>query len=286
MDHESASLRSNDDGCFDTTGMESRNQAKYSTYNGYLANPADSPSVAQPHCEPIYGGTRSMYCRSPPLTRANLQRSQSVYAKSNGALNRESIRANQQALAQSLYPLRINHPQQSAHAQNQNVQNQMQYQTESIYGNRTSSMCHGEAAANRDPKMIMPRVHEPTEFQSIYGQTQIEAVKRRQSVEDPPYGVPVRAIGPSTQSDDSSYGSYQGPHPMAPKNSTYQEAPVTYNTNPNYGVERKMNEHYMQRVVHPHPQANKNAYKLTDPKQPKISSNPNGAAMHQAKYLR
>lgn len=32
--------------------------------------------------DPIYEGSRSLYTRSPPLTRANLNRSQSVYAKS------------------------------------------------------------------------------------------------------------------------------------------------------------------------------------------------------------
>lgn len=66
-----------------------------------------------------------MYCKSPSLTRANLHRSQSVYTKSNNALHstgRELPRPGPLVPAQSLYPMRLSH---QAHAQNQNLQNQL-----------------------------------------------------------------------------------------------------------------------------------------------------------------
>lgn len=137
-DQESASMNSDDDINYDLE-LE-KPSSKYhagSQYNTYRSTTATT-LAPQPFCEPIYGGTRSMYCRSPPLTRANLHRSQSVYAKSNGAINRESARSGQLVPAQSLYPLRLSSQPQSAHAQNQNVQNQMQHRSESIYGIRSS----------------------------------------------------------------------------------------------------------------------------------------------------
>ncbi|XP_018792524.1 PREDICTED: neurogenic protein big brain [Bactrocera latifrons] len=93
--------------------------------------------------EPLYGGTRSLYCRSPTLTRTNLNRSQSVYTKSNTAINREIVpRPGPLVPAQSLYGMRMTQPQtqaQSSHLQNQNVQNQLQQRSESIYGIRGST---------------------------------------------------------------------------------------------------------------------------------------------------
>ncbi|CAD6997646.1 unnamed protein product, partial [Ceratitis capitata] len=95
--------------------------------------------------EPLYGGTRSLYCRSPTLTRTNLNRSQSVYTKSNIAINREIVpRPGPLVPAQSLYGMRMTQTQtqtqaQSSHLQNQNVQNQLQQRSESIYGIRGST---------------------------------------------------------------------------------------------------------------------------------------------------
>ncbi|XP_013112422.1 neurogenic protein big brain [Stomoxys calcitrans] len=112
------------------------------------------PKFDQPQ-EPLYGGTRSMYCRSPTLTRTNLNRSQSVYAKSNTNINRDIVpRSGPLVPAQSLYRMNIQQNQQqqhqqqqqqqqqhqqSSHLQNQNVQNQLQQRSESIYGMRTSN---------------------------------------------------------------------------------------------------------------------------------------------------
>jgi hypothetical protein len=177
--------------------------------------------------EPIYGGTRSMYCKSPQLTRANLHRSQSVYTKSNSALNRENsvIRNGPLVPAQSLYPLRVA-PTQQTHLQNQNVQNQLQQRTDSIYGIR-SSMRQNERMPERP---LVDR--EPSSFQPIYGarpnnpptpndtlnyESREEPVKYSSRRPDSTYGMTNRRIQ-SAQSDDSSYGSYHGSTPPSQPN--------------------------------------------------------------------
>jgi hypothetical protein len=175
--------------------------------------------------EPIYGGTRSLYCRSPPLTRANLHRSQSVYTKSNVAINREAtsgvIRAGPLVPAQSLYPLRVApSSQQNTHLQNQNVQNQLQQRSESIYGLRSSMRQSTPAERNMQERMP-EREREQTSFQPIYGarnnptpndtlnyESREEPVKYGRRP-DSVYGMSNRRIQ-SAQSDDSSYGSYHG----------------------------------------------------------------------------
>lgn len=178
--------------------------------------------------EPLYGGTRSMYCKSPPLTRANLNRSQSVYAKSNTAINRESLpRPGPLVPAQSLYPMRINQTQ-SSHLQNQNVQNQLQQRSESIYGIRSS--------VRQEQRTIQPD-NGSVSFQSVYGvrnnpspgdaalckferepqrevRDESKMFLNRACRPDSMYGVAQRR-GQSTQSDDSSYGSYHGPTPTS-----------------------------------------------------------------------
>ncbi|CAG9759884.1 unnamed protein product [Ceutorhynchus assimilis] len=115
-----------------------------STYNTYRSTTAiegrtnycpslfSAPPTRLERVESIYGGTKSL-CRSPPLTRANLNRSQSVYTKSNTAINRELLpKAGPLVPAQSLYPIKLN---QQNHLQNQNVHNQLQQRSE-IYGVR------------------------------------------------------------------------------------------------------------------------------------------------------
>lgn len=172
--------------------------------------------------ESIYGGTRSLYCKSPSLTRSNLSRSQSVYTKSNAAVNRAEngvIRAGPLVPAQSLYPLRVAAPgQQNTHLQNQNVQNQLQQRSEGIYGIRASvRQSNGE---QRMPERQMAD-REPTVFQPIYGarnaptpnetlnyESREEPVKYARRP-DSVYGMSNRRIQ-SAQSDDSSYGSYHG----------------------------------------------------------------------------
>lgn len=175
--------------------------------------------------EPIYGGTRSMYCKSPPLTRANLNRSQSVYAKSNTAINRDFVpRAGPLVPAASMYLSRVGTQAQSSHLQNQNVQNQLQQRSESIYGIRSSM--------RQERPTMQPE--NPVTFQSVYGpttrnnpspgndlckferETQRDDPKmfaNRQCRPDSMYGMTQQRRGQSTQSDDSSYGSYHGPNP-------------------------------------------------------------------------
>ena len=55
--------------------------------------------------ESVYGGTKSLYCKSPGVTRASLNRSQSVYAKPPGATLPVNTYASRPALqaAQSTY---------------------------------------------------------------------------------------------------------------------------------------------------------------------------------------
>lgn len=314
VDHESISIKSSEGVCFEAEALENRNQmhSKYASgYNTYQSAASCIPTPAI--CEPIYGGTRSMYCRSPPLTRANLQRSQSVYAKSNGALNREQIRVNQQIAAQSLYPLRLNQPQKSSHAQNQNLQNQMQYQSESMYGNRASMHqpetqippvpMHREAPQMNEN--IKPRIQDSNGFQPIYGQSQShtlpdqmrleqrEVPKIRHCNEDAVYGVSTRPRGPSiqSQSDDSSYGSYQGPVLTTPKHqgSNMQHEPP-FMQQQNYMFDRKSNDHYSQRSQHMNGHQNKSTQKVIESSgmnQPKINQNPNGpnSTNHSSKYM-
>lgn len=187
--------------------------------------------------ESIYGGTRSLYCKSPSLTRANLHRSQSVYTKSNTAINRDNgvIRAGPLVPAQSLYPLRVAAPsQQNTHLQNQNVQNQLQQRSESIYGIRGSMR---QATTERMPERQMPE-REPAAFQPIYGSRNAPTpndVMTYESREEPVkytrrpdsvYGMTNRRIQ-SAQSDDSSYGSYHGssltpPTRGTPHNGSFQ----------------------------------------------------------------
>lgn len=177
----------------------------FSGGNTYCSSLATASLYSPPNkldrVESIYGGTKSLYCKSPPLTRANLNRSQSVYTKSNSALNRELLpRPGPLVPAQSLYPMRLNQQQQQVSqqhvAQNQNTQNTLYGQrrpevqggySNGVYGTRTNPT--GDVQTQKfDEGGKFNRGNRP---ESVYGTT-----------------GPRR--GQSTQSDDSSYGSYQG----------------------------------------------------------------------------
>ncbi|GLG96440.1 Neurogenic protein big brain [Gryllus bimaculatus] len=87
--------------------------------------------------ESLYGGSKSLYAKSPPLTRANLNRSQSVYTKSPPCSNGEGLpRPGPLVPAQSLYPMRFGG--HTTTAVNQNVQNAQHQQrnADSVYGVR------------------------------------------------------------------------------------------------------------------------------------------------------
>lgn len=147
-DPESSSIHSDED-TYDNLDKPATRKFHGSNYNTYRTTGGGGassycPSLAsaslyfippKSDCkESIYGGTKSLYCKSPPLTRANLNRSQSVYTKSNSAIHRDIIPPPGPLVpTQSLYPIRLN---QQNHAQNQNRQNQIHQRAESIYGMR------------------------------------------------------------------------------------------------------------------------------------------------------
>ncbi|XP_017473071.1 PREDICTED: neurogenic protein big brain-like [Rhagoletis zephyria] len=209
--------------------------------NLYTAPPLNK--LDQP--EPLYGGTRSLYCRSPTLTRTNLNRSQSVYAKSNAAINRDIVpRPGPLVPAQSLYGMRGTQAQtqaQSSNLQNQNVQNQLQQRSESIYGIRGSTrqsqqqQQHSQQQPHHHHQQQQQQQlhqHQPAQqpthhrlqptsqegqqgFQPVYGTRHnpnphdgnLKYDRRPESA----YGMTMhRNRGQSAQSDDSSYGSYHG----------------------------------------------------------------------------
>lgn len=165
--------------------------------------------------EPLYGGTRSLYSRSPPMSRTNLNRSQSVYAKSNTAINRDLAKQGPLMPAQSLY-FRTNQSSQNTHMQNQNVQNQInQHTNESIYG-RNSMRPMGNTQnvdQNQDERRMQPiYATKTTQFEN--GNMDSRDINRPDSM----YGTSVKNRGQSTsgQSDDSCYGSYQSPQITPP----------------------------------------------------------------------
>ncbi|KAL5282168.1 bib family protein [Megaselia abdita] len=176
--------------------------------------------------EPLYGGTRSLYSRSPPMSRGNLNRSQSVYAKSNTAINRDLAKKGPLMPAQSLYfrTNQISQNSQNSHIQNQNVQNQINLHTnENMYG-RNSMRLPMTNTQNMDPNQ------EERRMQPIYGakKTSFENasidtrdINRPESM----YGTSQINRGKSTsaQSDDSCYSSYQSPQITPPSRGEHQQ---------------------------------------------------------------
>lgn len=241
--------------------------------------------------EAIYGGTRSLYCKSPSLTRSNLSRSQSVYTKSNSNGTRETgvIRAGPLVPAQSLYPLRVAAPnQQNTHLQNQNVQNQLQQRSESIYGIRGSMrQSNGEhriperQVAEREPSVFQPIYasrNAPTPNEPINYESHEEPVKYTRRPEST-YGMSNRRIQ-SAQSDDSSYGSYHGSSLTPPTRGTshngnfqptsgsmmgQQQQQKTYGMLPlpNPHSQHPQHQPQQQQIHHPVQQPNQNERKLS-----------------------
>ena len=205
---------------------------------------AAGPPAKVERAESIYGGTRSMYCKSPPLTRANLNRSQSVYAKSQTAINRDLgnggiPRPGPLVPAQSLYPLRVTG--QNSHVQNQNMQNQMNQvnRSESIYGIRSSMRQPSQDRSqveNQNTTSTTTSNGPMTGFQPVYGTTRQcqdmadgngNVVGRHPRIVRPEsmYGTSAgRNRGQSAHSDDSSYGSYQGTNSSV-RNAQQQQLP-------------------------------------------------------------
>lgn len=166
-----------------------------------------APPTKLERVESLYVGSKSLYCKSPPLTRANLNRSQSVYTKSNTGVHRDVLpKPGPLVPAQSLYPMRLNQP---SHVQNQNVQNQLQQHSDSVYGVRgvaagTSSSSRPEGYGGRSGSSAYP-----TRDTGKYEENHKAERGRPESMYGTVGGSSRR--GQSAQSDDSSYGSYQGP---------------------------------------------------------------------------
>ena len=162
-DGENSSMRSDDETYDD---LDKNGHPKFPTGYATYRPVTGAASIYAPHpatldrVESIYGGTKSLYCKSPPLTRANLNRSQSVYAKSTTGGRDGLILPKPGPLvpAQSLYPIRLNSlnsqpsmretlqssspqastisqpTQQNHNSTNQNMQNQLQQCNRNIYG--------------------------------------------------------------------------------------------------------------------------------------------------------
>ncbi|XP_025833716.1 neurogenic protein big brain [Agrilus planipennis] len=224
-DGDSSSINSDED-TYDDLDKPVGTKFTGSTYNSY--RPAGSSNAGVSYCasltsaslyaapptklervESLYGGTKSLYCKSPPLTRANLNRSQSVYTKSNSGSNKDTLpRSGPLVPAQSLYPIRLN--QQQNHVQNQNVQNQLQQRSESIYGIRGNSQrpegAYGTSNGNNGPFQGRS-TNTTTATTDKYEDTQKPTRNNRP---ESMYGMSQSRRGQSAQSDDSSYSSYHG----------------------------------------------------------------------------
>lgn len=214
----------------------------YATYRPIAGAPSSiysAPPTAVDRVESIYGGTKSLYCKSPPLTRANLNRSQSVYAKSTSGPRDGLVIPKPGPLmpAQSLYPMRIGQsalgPREPVQSQtqnhnstNQNMQNQLQQCTQSIYGIRgistsisarengiygvsTASSVYGRAPApppgaqsiqqsgnGQNPSLGMPGSHQN-------GQNSGSNVQSQQSHQN--------STSPNVVSSGQSHGHPNGP---------------------------------------------------------------------------
>ncbi|XP_039759163.1 neurogenic protein big brain-like [Pararge aegeria] len=131
--------------------------------------------------EPLYSGSKSLYCRSPPPARHTLHRSQSVYSKGSGAGAAAVPPATTLAATQSQLLLR---PPTHTVTMNQNMHNA---QRDPAYGAAPNGVRPGPAGA---------AVQERRE--SVYG-TSTGGARR----------------GPLS-SEDSAYGSYAPPRAYRP----------------------------------------------------------------------
>ncbi|XP_043470341.1 neurogenic protein big brain isoform X1 [Leptopilina heterotoma] len=246
-DGDNSSIRSDED-TYDDLDKQTgpKFPGSYATYRpvaGASSSIYSPPPSALERVESIYGGTKSLYCKSPPLTRANLNRSQSVYAKSTSG-TRDGLmfpKPGPLVPAQSLYPIRIgthtsqnfinrdtttatttittpHHHQNSQSSQtntqsqsqnhnstNQNMQNQLQQCTQSIYGVRGIST----SLSNRDNG-----VYGVSTGTNIYGRAPAPPPERQSSQQSTPSQSSTpqnpnqnhqnQAIGPLNTSDNGS----------------------------------------------------------------------------------
>lgn len=232
-DGENSSLRSDEDNYDDldkpTVPKFSGAYATYRPVTGAPASLYNVPPTTLERVESIYGGTKSLYCKSPPLTRANLNRSQSVYAKSTSGTREGLVLPKPGPLvpAQSLYPMRIGQSSgrdtltspnsqstqqsQNHNSTNQNMQNQLQQCTQSIYGIRgvtnvgtRENGIYGVSGGSG----IYGRVPAPSPQQSNGGHAHVNGPNPQETLLNG--RRPESMYGHlSRRSDDSAYGSYQ-----------------------------------------------------------------------------
>lgn len=178
MDEDSSSIHSDEDTYDDLDKQRSTYntlraiQSGTDLYRTMAAHPTSPNGVIHGYCpslnsaslysapskidrvESLYAGTKSLYTKSPVLTRANLHRSQSVYTKSSNSqpmapmasvnMRESPPRPGPLIPAQSLYPMRLNtisapSPSNSS-VSNQNQQNQQRLGMENVYGVRSAIM--------------------------------------------------------------------------------------------------------------------------------------------------
>ncbi|EZA50845.1 Neurogenic protein big brain [Ooceraea biroi] len=235
-DGDNSSMRSDEDTYDD---LDKPNGPKfpgaYATYRpvaGASSSIYSAPPSALERVESIYGGTKSLYCKSPPLTRANLNRSQSVYAKSTSG-PRDGLmipKPGPLVPAQSLYPIRLGQtgcqnggatrenqagpgapPSQSSqnhNSTNQNMQNQLQQCTQSIYGIRGISTSLS------------------TRENGIYGVSTGSSIYGRAPA--PPPGS--QSSQQSGQSGQSSMQNHPPPPPPSQQQQQHQNGPLSSNS--------------------------------------------------------
>ncbi|RVE51955.1 hypothetical protein evm_003421 [Chilo suppressalis] len=178
----------------------------------YCAAAAPRPDTS----EPLYSGTKSLYCRSPPPTRHTLHRSQSVYSKGSSATGAPggSLVAAQSLL---LRPHAIAHNAHAAH----NAHSAHNGHPAHAHNAHTVHNAHNQNAHNaqREPTYgTTPNGVRP-------GPTGAAVTERRESVysaggSSSGQTASVARRGPLA-SDDSAYGSaYRAyrphPHPHTP----------------------------------------------------------------------
>ncbi|RZC37210.1 neurogenic protein big brain [Asbolus verrucosus] len=258
-DGDSSSIHSDED-TYDDLDKPSAPKFHGSTYNtyrpsgtttappGYCASLTSASLYSAPaskleRVESLYGGTKSLYCKSPPLTRANLNRSQSVYTKSNSGVNRDILpKPGPLVPAQSLYPMRLN---QQTHVQNQNLQNQLQQRSESIYGGRgvtPGTASRSDTYNNTTERTVYGARNNPSNSDNAKYEENTKSTRNRP---ESMYGMlSSQRRGQSAQSDDSSYGSYHGP---SPRNNTNNGS--YHSNNPNFQAKTGNSGNYGTRTA-------------------------------------
>lgn len=228
-DGDTSSIPSDEDN-YDDLDKPATSKFHGSTYNMYrsasgpngptychsltTANLYSTPGNKLERVESLYCGTKSLGCRSPPLTRANLNRSQSVCTKSNSGGYRDLIpKPGPLVPAQSLYPIRLN---QQNHLQNQNVQNQMQQRTENTYGVR--GVTPGTASRTDNYQTIERGYgNSRTQEQNSSNKYEEHTKNCRSNRPESMYGIlgmQSRRIQTNQSDDSSTYSSYPRNYPQ------------------------------------------------------------------------